>query len=154
MISYVGALSHMSTHKYFHAYVHVESPQLGHVSVLHHYPVNLQGIRRHPIQTICVVEAAHISLTASNLLWYTKSWLADTRLTDETLPILTSTSVDRHAQSQAINKVEGAASCVMTCRLTKPPTACRCDDCPVTTLQSSLQGLTQHYEAWLHVWTL
>ena len=30
----VGALSHVSTYKYFHAFVHMASPQLGHKSVL------------------------------------------------------------------------------------------------------------------------
>ena len=30
----MGALSHVSTYKYFHAFVHMASPQLGHESVL------------------------------------------------------------------------------------------------------------------------
>ena len=64
----VGALSHVSTHKYFHASIHVASPQLGHLSILHHYSDNLRGIQRHPFRTICSTEAAHISLIASNLL--------------------------------------------------------------------------------------
>ena len=132
----MGALSHVSIHKYFH----VASPQLGYVSILHHYPDNLQGIRRHPVGTIYVVEVSHISLIASNILWYTRPWLANTILTDETLPILTSASVDRHVQSQVINKIERATSCVMTRHLTQPPATCRCDDCLVTTSQSSLQG--------------
>ena len=30
----VGALSHVSTYKYFHAFFHEASPQLGHASIL------------------------------------------------------------------------------------------------------------------------
>ena len=71
---------------------------------------------------------------------FPSSRLVDTKLTDETLPILTSTSVDRHAQSQAINKVEGTVSCVMKRRLTQSPTACRYDDCPVTIVQYHYKG--------------
>ena len=76
-----------------------------------------------------------------------RPWLVDTRLTDETLPILMSTSIDKHAQSQAINKVEGTTNCVMTRHLTQPPVTYKYDDCPVTTAQSSLQEPAQHYEA-------
>ena len=75
----------------------------------------------------------------------------DTRLIDRTLSILTSVSIDRHAQSQAINKVEGMASYVMMRRLTQPPAICRCDDCPITITQLSLQGPTQHVVPHLNI---
>ena len=60
---------------------------------------------------------------------------------------------DSHSstQSQAINKVERTTNCVMTCHLTPPPAACKCDDCPITITQSSLQGPTQHYGVWFHI---
>ena len=96
---------------------------------------------RHP-ETFCLDHlrcwAAYTPLIASNPLWYTRPWLVDTRLIDETLLTLMSASIDKHAQPQAINKVEGTASCVMTCRMTQPLAACRCDDCLITTAQSSL----------------
>ena len=95
-----------------------------------------------------------ISLIALNFLWYTRPWLTNTKLIDESLPILTSTLVYRHTQSQAVNKVEGMASCVMTHCLTQLPTACICDDCPITIAQSLVQVSIQHYGVWLHIWTL
>ena len=86
----------------------------------------LERPSRHP-RTSCSDHLRHwvtcTLLIASSLLWYTRLWLTDTRLIDETLPILTSASVGVHAQSQVINKVERMASYVMTCFLTQPPTA-------------------------------
>ena len=92
----------------------------------------------------------HISSIASNLLWYTKPWLVDTRLTDETLPILMSTSVNRRAQSQATNKVEGTANCVMTHRLIAPNRLqmwwLPCHYCAIITrrARSALRSLVPH----------
>lgn len=57
-----------------------------------------------------------------NPLWYARRWLYDTGMTDGTLPILMSTSVDWHVQSQTFNRIEWMASCVMTRCLTQPPT--------------------------------
>ena len=141
----MGALSHMSTHKYIHASVHVALSQLGHVTVLHHYSNNLQGTRGNILSRPFVpLSCPHPpdSLKSSLIC---EPWLADTRLTDETLPILTSTSVDRHDKSQVTSKVEKTTSYVMTHRLTQPQPSCKYDDCLVTIAQSSLQWPSQHY---------
>ena len=81
-------------------------------------------------------------LITSNPLWYARSWLTDTRLTDGILPILTSISVDRHVQSQVIKKIERTTSCVMTHRLTQPPTVLQlwwlpCHYCVIITTKVS-----------------
>ena len=117
----MGARSHVSTHEYCHASIHVTSSQLGHVSPLS--PL-LGQPSRHP-ETSCSDHlhrwAAHISLMAPNLLWFVRPWLADTKLTDGILHVLTSTSVDRHVKSQVISKIERTTNCVMTRHLTQPP---------------------------------
>ena len=95
----MGARSHVSIHKYCHASIHVASSQLGHVSPLS--PL-LGQPSRNP-ETSCPDHLRHwvarISLMASNLLWYERPWLVDTRLIDGILPVLMSTSIDRHIKS-------------------------------------------------------
>ena len=44
-VNSVGALSHVPTHEYVHASIHVALSQLGHVAILYHYLDNLQGTR-------------------------------------------------------------------------------------------------------------
>ena len=138
----MGTLSHMSTHVYFHSSVHVASSQRGHVSL---FSPLLGQPSRHS-KTSCPDHWCHwavrVSLIASNLLWYARPWLTDTILTDGILLILTSTSVNRHVKSQAINKIERTTICFMMCRLTQPPTALQmwwlpCHYCVIITTKAN-----------------
>lgn len=115
-ILFVRVISLMSTHKYYPRGI----APLGHVSPL--LPLLRQPSRHletSRLNHLCSW-ATHISPVASNLLLYARPWLVDTRLTNGILPILTSTSVDRHVKSQAIGKIERTTNCVMTLRLTQP----------------------------------
>ena len=117
----VGGLSHVSTHGYIHVSFHAVLSQLGHMAILHHYLENLQDTRGNILSRPFVHWVARIPLVALNLLWYVKPWLADTRLIDKILPILTSTSVDKNVKSQVISKIKRTTSYVMTRHLTQPP---------------------------------
>ena len=83
----MGALSHVSTHEHIHhVSIHVASSRLGHVSPLS----PLLGWPSRHLGTSCSDHLCHWAactlLIASSLLWYTRPWLIDTRLTDGTFP--------------------------------------------------------------------
>ena len=111
----VGVLSHVSTYECFHVPVHVAPSRLDHVSLLSSLfgPPSRHPRASYPDHLCC--RAARSSLITSSLLWCMRPCLTDIKLTDETFLILTSASVGKHAQSQAINKCEGMTSYVMMC---------------------------------------
>ena len=100
----IGALSHVSTHKYFYVFVHVASFRLGHVS---HLSSLFGRPSRYPgasCSDYLRCRPALTSLIASNLFWYARPYPTNTRLTYGTFPILTSTSVGaRLEERQAIS---------------------------------------------------
>ena len=109
-VTLVGAFSHVPTHVYLHVSVYMASSQLGYVSLLS----SLFGQPSRHLETsysdhLCHW-TSHTSLIAPNHLGCVRIWLSDIGMTDGTLPILTSTST------------EGMTSCIMTHRLTQPPT--------------------------------
>ena len=130
----VRALSHLSTHEYFHVFVNVASFWLGHVS---HLSSLFGRPSRYP-RTSCPnylrCRAALTSLIASNLFWYARPCPTDIRLTDGTLPILTFALVGAMLEERQIVSWRAA--------LHNPQLPWIRDDCPVTIVQSSLQGPT------------
>ena len=99
-VAIVRTLSHVSTHEYFHVSIHVAFSWLGHVSHLS----SLFGCPSRYLGAFCSdhlrYQAALTSLIASNLFWYVRPCPTDTRLTNGTLPILTSTLVGARLEGQ------------------------------------------------------
>lgn len=60
----------------------------------------------HSIWTIWAHWADHIFLTSQNPFWYVRLWVSNTGVTNGTFPILTSTSMDHHAQSHTVNRLK------------------------------------------------
>ena len=131
-VTLVGAFSHVPTHVYLHASVHMASSQLDHVSLLS----SLFGQPLRHLETSYSNHlfhwTGHTSLTAPNPLVCVRIWLSDIRMTDETLPIITSTSTNCHVQPHTFNKLKGrqvVSWCTVWHNL-QP--SCSCDDCLTT----------------------